>query len=358
MTTATRSAQPRVWVGVDTHQLTHHAAVVTGDGMVMATQEFPATTAGYTELAGWAGRHGLVQAAGIEQTGSYGAGLARYLTGRQWVVVEVNQPDIAARAKAGKTDQLDAVMAARAVASGRAAGAAKDTTGPVEAVRNLKIARDSAVKARTVAVNELRDVITTAPAALRERLLPLTTAARVAACAALRPEAVHTAADVVLAAVKTTLQTLARRIQDLTTQDKHLAKAINQLMKTIAPTLLAARQVGPHTAAQLVITAGQNLDRMTSEASFARLCGAAPIPASSGKTTRHRLHRGGDRQANSALYLIVVGRMKNHLPTQAYVTRRQTEGKTTKEIIRCLKRFVAREIYHALKTDLVPEIGT
>lgn len=349
--TSKQKKQPvaRVWVGVDTHQRTHHAAVVDEAGRVLADQEFAATGAGYTALADWAAACGDIVAAGVEQTGTYGAGLTRHLVAAGVAVVEVNRPDVAVRAGQGKTDQLDAVMAARAVQSGRAGAIPKNTTGIGEAIRNLHVVRQSAVKTRTATISQLRDLITTAPQDVREDLLPRTQADRITACAALEP-----AGDVVHVAVLTSLRSLAERIRFLDVEIKAIGKQHDALVRQAAPALLGLRQVGPQVAARMLITAGQSPDRLRSEASFARLCGVAPIPASSGKTTRYRLHRGGDRQANRAMYLVATGRMKDHPPTLAYVQRKTAPDGTidTKHVIRCLKRYVAREIYQALKTDL------
>lgn len=350
VTTKEKGLTPgRVWVGVDTHQRTHHAAVIDDVGRVVADAQFAATGAGFAALTGWAASFGDIVAAGVEQTGTYGAGLTRHLVAAGVAVVEVNRPDVAVRAAQGKTDQLDAVMAARAVQSGRAGVIPKNTNGISEAIRNLHVVRESAVKQRTATISQLRDVITTAPQDVREDLLPRTRASRVKACAALEP-----AGDVVHVAVMTSLRSLAERIQSLDAEIKAIGKQHDALVRRAAPTLLGLRQVGPQVAARMLITAGQNPDRLRSESSFARLCGVAPIPASSGKTTRYRLHRGGDRQANRALYLVATGRMKDHPPTLAYVQRKTAPDGTidAKHVIRCLKRYVARELYQALKTDL------
>lgn len=364
MTTTTSSAQrpvptladpvvPAVGLGVDTHQQTHHAAVCDAGGGVVDEQGFPASTAGYDDLLAWARRHGRVVASGVESTGSYGAGLTRRLRERGIEVHEVNAPDLGVRAGQGKSDPIDAVMAARAVISGRAVVIPKDTTGVIEAIRVLKVARDGAVKARTAALGQLRDLATTAPDDLRERLLPLTGRQRVQACLKLRPRMARSDPDgLALQAAKHALRSLARRIDELDEEIADLDSALAPMVTATAPRLLALTQVGVHTAAQLLITAGQNIDRIGSEAAFARLCGVAPIPASSGKTTRMRLHRGGDRQANRALYLIAVGRLRSDPRSQAYRTRRQAEGLATQDIIRCLKRYAAREVWNALKADL------
>jgi transposase len=367
MTTLQSTRQPRprvspdlatpvramVWLGVDTHQRTHHAAVCDAAGGVLGQREFPASSMGYDELIAWAESHGQIAAAGVESTSSYGAALTRRLLAHPITVREVNAPDLGVRAAHGKSDALDAVMAARAVINGRAIVVPKETTGVIESIRVLKVARDSAVKARTAAYGQLRDLATTAPDDLREQLLPLTGPQRVKACRALRPRLIGATAETLAAqAAKHALKSIAMRINDLDEEITDLDRALTPLVTATAPRLLALNQIGVHTAAQLLITAGQNIDRITNEAAFARLCGVAPIPASSGKTTRMRLHRGGDRQANRALYLIAVGRLRSDPRSRAYRDRRTTEGLDTKDIIRCLKRYAAREAWNALKTDL------
>lgn len=345
------TVSPVVWAGIDTHQLIHHAAVVDDRGGVLGDRQFPATAAGYRQLWAWVSSHGHLAGVGIEQTGSYGAGIALFLTAQDVPVWEVNTPDLTVRRGRGKSDQIDAVMAARAVADGRAHTVPKTKTDVVEAIRVLTVARKSAVKTRTKLASQVRDLITTAPQGLREQLLPLSTTARYTACARLRPD--PSSGDVVLAATKTALKALGSHALLLTAQIKELDKELDRLVQPVAPTLLAQRQVGIHVAAQLLITAGQNADRLHSEASFARLIGVAPVPANSGKnTTRHRLHRGGDRQANSAVHTVAVGRLKDHTPTIEYMQRRTTEGRSKQDIIRCLKRYIARDLYYALKHDL------
>lgn len=344
------TAEPVIWLGVDTHQQIHHAAVITAHETVLGDLVFPATAAGYADLAGWAATFGVIAVAGVEQTGTYGAGLTRYLQSVGITVVEVNRPDAGVRAARGKDDRTDAIEAARAALSGRARVIPKDRNGIGEAIRNLHVARELAVKHRVADRNQLRDLITTAPDDLRDQLLPLTSAARVAACADLTP-----AGDVLHRSVMTALRSVAAQIHESTRQITALDKELGKLVRHAAPRLLACRQVGPQVAAQLLITAGQNPDRLHSEAAFARLCGIAPIPASSGKTTdRHRLHRGGDRQANRAIYMVAVGRMKDHQPTLDYVAKKTAPDGTraTPHIIRCLKRYIARELFTALKHDL------
>lgn len=350
MTTVPIPPQPVV-VGVDTHQRTHHAVVVRSDGLRLADREFPVSEDGYAGVLAWAGDYGPVRAFGVESTGSYGAGLTRHLLAAGVDVFEVNRPDRAVRARAGKSDPVDADAAARAVLTGRATARPKVTTGVIEAIRVLSASRGSAIKARTAAMLQLRDLITTAPTDLHDTLIELTPAARIRKAAALRPDPARLAEPG--HAIRHALRGLARRIQDLTREITATDTALTDLVRRTVPTLLARPQIGTHTAAQLVITAGQNLHRFRSEASFAKLTGTAPLPASSGKTHRMRLNRGGDRQANRALHLIAIGRLKTHPATLAYAHRRTLDGLSRRDIIRCLKRAITREVYTALKTDLL-----
>jgi transposase len=350
MTNSTQAPPAVISVGVDTHQLTHHAGLLDAAGRELGDREFPATQAGYEDLVAWATSHGQALVFGVESTGTYGAGLAAHLMGAGFEVHEVARPDKTTRAMQGKSDPIDAYAAARAVRAGRAAGWVKAKGGAVEAMRVIKVARDSAVKDRTAAISQLRDVITTAPEALRAELLGLSAAKRVAKALGYRPDPARVVDPT--QAVKLTLRALARRISALSEEITEADKILDALVREHLPSLVGLPQVGTQIAAQLAITAGQNIDRMRSEAAFAKLTGVAPVPASSGKTRRMRLNRGGDRQANSALYMVVVGRLRNHPETLAYRTRRETEGLSKKDIIRCLKRYVARETYNALKTDL------
>lgn len=333
--------------GVDTHSATHHAAVIDPIGRQLADREFPADSAGHQALAAWLAGHGVVIAVGVEGTGSYGAGLARFLRSAGHAVVEVDRPDRKARRAKGKSDPIDAYAAAQAVASGRAGGIPKTRDGRVEAIRALHVTRRGTVKARTAAINRIKSLLISAPAGLREQLAPLGTAALVAACARLRPGV--DLADPV-AAHKKALRTAARQWQMLNTDAAELEADITALVRQVAPGLLDLPGCGPITAAQLLITAGDNPQRLRSAASFAALCGVAPVPASSGRTHRHRLCRGGDRQANRALHAIALTRMSHDPRTRAYVERRTTEGLSKKDIMRCLKRYIANEIHHILIT--------
>jgi transposase len=335
--------------GVDTHADTHVAAALDPAGGLLGVQEFPATPAGCARLLGWLGwlgGFGPVCLVGIEGTGSYGAGLARHMAAAGARVVEVDRSDRQDRRRQGKSDPLDAVSAARAAQSGRARGAPKGRDGAVEAIRALMVAKRSARSERTQTINQARALILTGPDDLRARFAQHTAAALVAGTALLRPRP----GDAAGYATRFALRELGRRAEFLDGQIERLDELIVPLVGARAPGLLALYGVGPETAALLLVAAGDHPERLRSESAWAHLCAAAPIPASSGKRTRHRLNPGGDRQANHALWRIVITRMSSHPPTRAYVDRRTAEGLSKKEIIRCLKRYVAREVYHQLLT--------
>lgn len=336
--------QPRITVGVDTHKDTHTAAVKNSLGRTVGRIEVPATPAGYRELLAWAGSFGEVEEWGIEGTGSYGAGLCRLLQRQGQVVAEVIRPDRKARRHNAKSDPIDAEAAARAVQAGEATTRPKSGDGLVEAIRCLMMARCSALKARTQAVNQMKSLVVTAPAELREDLRKLKVPQLVCTCIGLRAAQVDDAAS----GLRFALASLARRVQDLDAEIKELLGELDRIVARVAPELVKIRGVGTMVAAQLLITAGDNPERLTSEARFAKLTGVAPLEASSGQVVRHRLNRGGDRQANAALYWVVVVRMGTDPMTRAYVARRTQEGKTKREIMRCLKRSVARQVYAVL----------
>lgn len=293
--------------GVDTHGQTHHAALIDGVGRHLGDREFPTTPTGYRALTAWLSSHHHLERVGVEGTGAYGAALTRHLHAHGIAVVEVDRPDRRARRAKGKSDPLDAYAAARAALSGAAAGIHKQRDGRVEAIRALRVARRGAVKARTQAMNQLKALLLTGPAELREQLLHLTEEVR--------------DADT-----------------DLTT-----------LVSDAGPQLLALQGFGIDVAGQLLTTAGDNPDRLRSEAAFAHLCGVAPVPASSGRTHRHRLNRGGDRAANNALHTIALCRLRYDPRTHAYVVKRTKDGPSKTEIIHCLKRYIVREIFTALQ---------
>lgn len=336
--------QRLVTIGVDTHTDVHVAAALDGSGRLQETRAFAATTRGYAQLATWAEGFGPVAAVGMEGTGHFGAGLLRFLNDYGMTVIEVDRPDRSARRRNGKSDPLDAVAAARAVLSGRVATTPKSRDAQVEMIRVLRVARRSAMKARVQAGAQLDSLVVTGPEQLRASLRGLTTKRRVQLCASFRP---GPAIDP-QAATKIALRHLSRRFQALQDEIDDLDIQLSNLVTKLAPALLALPGVGVETAGQLLVTAGDNPARLRSEASFARLCGVAPVPVSSGRTDRYRLHRGGDRSANNALWRIALVRMHCHQPTKAYVIRRTAEGKTKPEILRCLKRYVAREVFPVL----------
>jgi transposase len=341
MTSKTR----RVTGGVDTHGDAHVAVAVDSTShRRLGVEAFPATTAGYVELHAWLCSFGELDPVGVESTGSYGAGLTRFLVRQGVAVVEVNCPDRRARRFHGKDDPTDAEAAARAVLAGTATAIPKSSDGPVEAIRALEITYHSASKDRTRAINQFKALLVSAPAALREHLQQHSFHRQLQLARRFHDH--HD--DLATQELRWSLKELARRIGFLDDQLGRLNTRINNIAAHSAPALIGMPGVGPHVAAQLLAAAGDNPDRMRSEAAFAKLCGACPIPASSGKTNRHRLNPYGDRRANNALFTIVLVRMRHHAPTRAYVARRTAEGLTRKDIMRCLKRFVAREVFYAL----------
>lgn len=338
--------------GVDTHKDSHAVAALDQVGGVLGLAEFPAHPRGYADLLAWLRGFGEVVQVGVEGTGSYGAGLARHLRAHGVSLVEVDRPDRRTRRRRGKSDPIDAEAAARAALSGVATGVPKTGTGPVESIRVLRLARRSAVKARTQTANQLHALVVAAPEPLRSRLRALPLHALVVAAAKLQPGPDLT--DPVNA-VKTALRSLARRYRQLDTEINQLGAVTGPLVAQAAPSLLELPGVGTETAGQLLTTAGDNPERMRSEASFAALCGVSPLPASSGRTTgRHRLNRGGDRAANNALHMIVLTRKRYCPRTRAYVARRTAQGLSNREITRCLKRYVAREIYGIINPPSAP----
>lgn len=339
------STDRRVTGGVDTHADVHVAAALdSATGRHLGTASFPTTAAGYAGLLAWLRDFGGIDRIGIESTGSWGAGLTRFLTDEGVEAIEVDRPDRKARRFEGKSDPTDAQAAARAVVSGRARAVPKSKDGLVEAIRSLEVVHHGAVKDRTRAINQFKALLVTAPEPLRHKLRGLSFAdqlARARRFADGRDDPVECHA-------RRALKELARRIAFLDGQTARLDTRITGLVAEASPALIGLHGVGPHVAAKLLATAGDNPGRLRTEAAFAKLCGACPVPASSGRTDRHRLNRGGDRRANNALFTVVLVRMRHDPATRAYVARRTAEGKSRKETMRCLKRFVAREVYQAI----------
>ncbi|WP_236580127.1 IS110 family transposase [Streptomyces sp. HM190] len=339
-----------VVLGVDTHGEVHVAAVISTLGKMLGTETFPATAAGYRRLLVRARRRGTVRRAGVEGTGTFGAALSRYLLAQLVEVYEVNRPDRSARRLLGKSDPLDAQAAARAVLSGRVRARAKSGDGPVHSARILKLAKDSAVKARTQAVNQLKAVLVIADPALRERLSRLGNRELFRTCRRLGPDDGEDGESAVAQATHMTLSMLAERIEQLTGQIDELNQRLTQLVEHHSPQLLVPVGIGPDSAVTLLITMGDNPERLNTEASFAALCGVSPIEYSSGRWSTRRLNNGGDRQANAALHRIVSTRLRHDPRTQAYYERRTQEGKTRRENIRCLRRYAAREVFNLVRT--------
>jgi transposase len=332
--------------GVDTHKDTHTAAAVDAAGRVLGSAQFPANAAGYAALLAWLRAFGTLVLVGIEGTGAYGHGLARCLQAEGVRLVEVDRPDRKARRWQGKSDPVDAEAAARAALAQVRTGLPKQRDGRVEALRALRVARRSAVAHRADLQRRLKALVVTAPESLRQALRDLPTRQLIETCAATRPD--RSKVDDPTVATKVALRSLARRHQQLSEEIDELDALIAPLVEEINPRLLEFKGVGPDVAGQLLVTAGENTDRLRSEAAFAMLCGVAPLPASSGKTNRHRLNRGGDRHANNALWRIVITRLGTDPRTRDYAARRTAEGLSKPEIIRCLKRYVAREVFALL----------
>jgi transposase len=338
----------RITGGVDTHLDVNVAAALDEIGGLLGVESFATTAAGNDALIGWFDSFGHVDLVGVEGTGSYGASLARALARRGVPVVEVDQPNRQQRRQAGKSDPIDAVEAARAAQGGRARGLAKSRTGNVEAIRALTVARRSAQSVRVKTMNQIRHLGFTAPDDLRERFDGVSRTQLGAEAASLRP---RPGTDPVVFATKTAMRVLGRRLLHLDAEMTELNGQLSELVEQTAPELLAVFGVGTDTAAALLIAAGDNPERLRSEAAWAHLCGASPIQASSGKTVRHRLNRSGDRQANHALWRIAMVRMSHDPRTRDYVARRLEDGKTKREIMRILKRYIAREVYKTLPRD-------
>lgn len=338
-------------VGVDTHSETHTAVIVDGIGRVQDTIEVPTTTAGYRKLLSWARRHGKVTHVGVEGTGSYGAGLARHLAAAGVEVIEVDRQNRQRRRRRGKSDPTDAEAAARAVLSGDATTTPKDRTGMVETIRILHLTRRSAIKVRTQAGNQMKDLILTAPEPIRAKLRGLTTRQRVRTCAAWRPGPITDPTS----ATRRALHDLAGRWLVVHDEIIHLDHQLRDLLDETVPHLLAEPGVGTEVAAKLLIAAGENPERLHSEAAFAALCGTSPVEHTSGKhDDHHRLNRGGDRQANNALHVVALHRSRHCPETRDYLDKLHTNGKTPRRAQRCLKRALARRLYKALMTDLRP----
>jgi transposase len=346
----TPNTEVAVILGVDTHLDFHVAVALDHLGRRLGESSVPTTPKGYERLLRWAAGFGPLRCAGVEGTSSYGAGLTRHLRARGIEVLEVERPKHrrrSSRRNLQKSDPSDAERAARAVLAQEASGVPKSADGCVQMIRTLRAARRSAMKARTQAANQIQALRVRAPEQLHNRLRGLSTKELLRVAASFRLAGDLDLSDV-SAATRFALRSVARRYETLSAEIAELDAHLGRLVEQAAPELVSLPGIGTDNAATLLIVAGDNPQRLRSEASFASLCGVAPIEASCGKVVRHRLNRGGNREANRALYMICLARMRRDLRTKEYVARRTAEGKSKREIIRCLKRYLAREVYRVL----------
>jgi len=348
MTTLETIRTGHVVIGIDTHKHIHVAAVMDTVGGILATLTIATDTGGFKQLLEWATTFGQIIAFGVEGTGSYGATLTSFLRRHGHKVVEAGRPDRRLRRLNGKSDTLDAENAARSVLAGFATVVPKTADGEVEMIRQLKIAHDSAVTGRSAAMVTMKAMLVHANDELRRETNRLTQIKLARYLAAFRPRALATPED----ALRHAVRSLARRWQHLDAEAKELSGMIEQLVTRTAPQLLEQFGIGVDTAAEILIVAGDNPGRIHSEAAFAKLAGISPVPAGSGMTSgKHRINHGGHRQLNAAIYRTVIVRMRFHEPTITYIARRTAEGKSKRDIIRCLKRYVIREVYHLIKVN-------
>ena len=338
-------------IGVDTHKHVHVAAALDSIGGILATMTIATDSGGFKQLLEWAATFGQIIAFGIEGTGSYGAGLTSFLRRKGHRIFEVNRPDRRMRRLVGKSDTLDAENAARAVFAGFATAEPKTADGTVEMIRQLKVAHDSGVKDRSSAMITLKAMLIHSPETLRKEMARKTQITLVRQFANIRPRDLEFPDD----SIRHTLRALARRWQYLDAETKELHTMIEDLVMCTAPHLVEPFGIGVDTAAEILIVVGDNPERVRSEAALAKLAGISPIPASSGMTSgRHRINHGGHRQLNAAIYRAVIVKMRFHQPTIDYVARRTAEEKSKRDIIRCLKRYVIREVYHLVNPAQKP----
>lgn len=344
----------QIIIGVDTHKSNHIAVAIDAQGARLGAMTIPTTRDGYRRLEAWATGLGSVKAFGLEGTGSYGAGLSRDLQAKGYTVLDVMRPNRQLRYLHGKSDSLDAESAARSVLNGQATARAKTQGGTSEMIRHIKIARDSAVKAKSQAMITLKTLIINAPAELRADLDqirgPITLVRHIAA---LRPGAITSPTT----SAKVAMRAIARRWLVLHEEIQVHEQELERMVRDEAPELMKSHGISTLTVAEMLILVGDNPDRIRSEAALAKLCGVCPIPASSGKTNRMRLNRGGNRQANAALYRVAIVRMRDDDKTKTFALRRTAEGKTRREIVRCIKRYIVREIFTALCRPKSPQLG-
>jgi transposase len=356
MTDLTSTRSGHIVVGVDTHKHIHVAAVMDTVGGILSTLTIPTDTGGFRQLLAWAEGFGRILAFGIEGTGSYGATLTSFLRRHDIKVVEAGRPDRRLRRANGKSGTLDAENAARSVLAGFATAIPKTADGAVEMIRQLKVVHDSAVVNRSSTMIMMKAMLVHGTDEMRRETNRMSRPKLARHLAASRPRNLDTPDD----ALRHSVRTLARRWLALDAEAKELEELIEALVRSTAPQLLEQFGIGVDTAAEILIVAGDNPERIHSEAAFAKLAGIAPVPTGSGMSSgKHRINHGGHRQLNAAIYRTVIVRMRFHEPTIAYVARRTAEGRSKRDIIRCLKRYVIREVYHLVKAHpTTGEIGS
>jgi transposase len=335
-----------ITAGADTHKDTHTVAALDGTGRLLGVAEFAATAQGYRQVHRWLEEVGRIDCIGIEGTGSYGAGLARALSAAEVRVVEVSCPNRQLRRRRGKSDPVDAESAARTALAGQALGTPKSQDGPIEAMRLVRVERRSAIKARTQAANQLHGTLASAPESLRQRFSGRTVKTVVKTASTFRISDPNDSLD---STMRYVLRGLARRWLLLNEEVGRLDKLLAKMVDAVAPQLTSKVGIGAEVASALLVAVGDNPERLRSEASFAALCGVSPVDASSGRQRRHRLNRGGNRDANRALWVIAFVRMRCDSRTKEYTEKRRQEGLSSLEITRCLKRFIARDLFKVLR---------
>lgn len=338
-----------VIVGIDTHKLTHVVALITSTGMRIDAKCFTACSEGYDQALRWVYEYGIPQRAGIEATGSYGVGIYEYFRDHGIECFEVYKPDKEQRRRRGKDDAIDAFQAAQAALCYERCVPAKEKTEKLKALEFLEASYKLATKHQTALTNALHAAIIKLPEDMKEKLRSLSTSELIKTCANFR---ISKKEKSFFDLIKLSMRAQARQIQMIIEENKMLEKELEHLTHELAPKTKSLQGVGCHGVAKLLSAAGQNIDRMKSEASFSMICGTSPIPVSSGNTHHFRLNRGGNRQANCAIHTMALARMRLCPKTKLFIEKKRSEGKTNKDAIRALKRYLSREVYYALKSDL------
>ena len=339
----------RVIFGADTHKKSHTIAIITETGLELGAKRFPANAKGYRQAWEWACAFGTVLRCGVESTGSYGAGLCSFLKGVGAEVYDVYAPDKKRRRLEGKDDIKDAYQAAQAALSYTRCAQAKDKDEAIEAAINLENAHQLAVRQRTACINALKAAIIKLPDSMRQNLEGKTDADLIKTCAAFRISAAQTD---LFSGTKVALRHYAKQIQSLSKEINALDKEIKRYAEALVPNTVGLKGIGHHGSITLLKAAGANIDRLKDDASFSMLCATSPIPASTGDKHHFRLNPGGNRKANCAIHIMAITRIRLFEKTRAFIDKKISEGKTKKDAIRCLKRYLSREVYGSLRADL------